>query len=291
MKAIECKNISKRFADVQALDDVSFVMEAGGIYALLGRNGAGKTTLLNCICTRYVPDNGEVFLQEEPAVENPRVLGDICFMTEHIDEFDLYAVRRILKMAATFYPKWDEARVEQLLILFQIRRKDIYAALSKGRQAALGFIIGVCSGCSVVLFDEIYSGMDAVARKQMYELLLEEQERQPRTFVMSTHLIEEMAGLFTDVVMLDQGSVILADDMETIHGRSYKCVGREEHKAHLEGKNILSVQAVGSVTEYMIYDDFAEEELLKLRKQGMSVTAMTLQELFIAYTGGAAAGD
>ena len=77
MKAIECKQVSKQFDDVVALKSVSFQLESGKIYALLGRNGAGKTTLLNCLCTKYLPDSGEIFVLEEEAYENEKVLKEI----------------------------------------------------------------------------------------------------------------------------------------------------------------------------------------------------------------------
>lgn len=89
MIAVKCNNISKSFGDIEALTNVNFQLEAGHIYALLGRNGAGKTTLMNCLCTKYLPDSGDIFLLEERAYENEKVLSQICFMSDHMNAFDL----------------------------------------------------------------------------------------------------------------------------------------------------------------------------------------------------------
>ncbi len=284
MKAIECKNVSKSFDKETALDNVSFVMETGRIYALLGRNGAGKTTLMNCICTKYLPDEGQVELLEEVAYENENVLGEICFMSDHMDNFELYSVKRLLKFASGFYPRWDEEKMNRLLEHFEIKGKETYAALSKGKQTAISIIIGLCSNCKIVLFDEIYSGLDAVARQEFYEMLMEEQEDSGRTFVLSTHLIEEMSGMFTDVLMLDKGKVILAEDMETVHDKSYKCIGRVEDGSLLADKRVLSKKEMGTLCEYYVYDVLSAKERQELMDAGMQISAMTLQDLFIAAT-------
>ena len=168
--------------------------------------------------------------------------------------------------------------------LFELDCKKTYASLSKGKKTALSIVIGLCSGCQVVLFDEIYSGLDAVARQQFYDVLLEEQEKNPRTFILSTHLIEEMSGVFTDVVIMDKGAVILQADMEEIHEHSMKCVGRSDMADRLSGKNVLHVKDMGTLSEYDLYDSFSDEEQQALKEQGFSFSAMDLQELFIAMT-------
>ena len=288
MNAIECKQVSKQFHDVSALKDVSFQLETGKIYALLGRNGAGKTTLLNCLCTKYLPDTGEIYVLEEEAYENEKVLKEICFMSDHLDAFELKKIKNLLFYASCFYEHWNQELMERLLTLFEIRMKDMYAALSKGQQTAVSIIIGLCCGCKVVLLDEIYSGLDAVARQQFYEILFEEQEKNPRTFVISTHLIEEMTGLFDGILIMHKGSILLQEDMETLHQKSYKCVGRADQADCLQTKNVVYTKTMGTVTEYSIYDTFTQAERKALEEQGFTFSSLSLQDLFIAMTSTAA---
>ena len=283
MKAIECKNILKKFGDKKALEDVSLSLQGGRIYALIGRNGAGKTTLMNCMCTKYLPDSGEVELLGERAYENEKVLSEICFLSDYMDVFELHSVKHLLRYAGRFYSGWNTEKMKEMLEHFEIKEETMYSALSKGQQTADSIIIGICSGCKIVLFDEIYSGLDAVARKELYEMLMEEQEDTGRTFVLSTHLIEEMAGLFTDVIMLHRGKILLEEDMESIHEKSFKCMGRVEDLQYFKGKNLISQKKMGTLCEYYLYDTLNLQERQKLADAGIQISAMTLQELFIAF--------
>ena len=95
MVAIECREVTKKFQNVTALSNFTCKLESGKIYALLGRNGAGKTTLMNCICTKYIPNSGEVLVLEEPAYENEKVLDEICFMSDEIPAFELKKATKI----------------------------------------------------------------------------------------------------------------------------------------------------------------------------------------------------
>lgn len=284
MKAIECRNVSKIFGEKIVLDNLNFSLEEGKIYALLGRNGAGKTTLLNCMCTKYIPSKGDVYLLEEKAYENAKVLSEICFMSDRLDAFDSYKVKAILKYASRFYSRWNEGLMNQLLECYEISPKENYAFLSKGRKTALSLIIGLCCGCRIVLFDEIYSGLDAVGRQRFYELLLEEQERNPRTFVLSTHLIEEMTMLFDEVVILDKGKILLQEEMEYLEEKAFRATARVKEEGILLEKNILTKKEMGAMAEYYIYDTISLQEREQLIAQGVTLQNMNLQELFIAST-------
>lgn len=286
MIAVKCNNVAKTFGKTKALEQVSFELEQGKIYALLGKNGAGKTTLLNCLCTKYLPDSGEIYLLEEEAYENQKVLSQICFMSDYMETFSMKRVTGILKFASQFYEKWDDVLMERLLDFFEINKKSLYKALSKGKKTAVSIIIGLCSGCEIVLLDEIYSGLDAAVRKSFYEILMEQQEKTPRTFLLSTHLIEEMSGLFDHVLMMEQGKIILNDNIEDIHNKSYKCIGRTDQADSLKNKNVLSKKTMGAVTEYCIYDDLSVTEREQLEGQGLTFQTLSLQELFIAVTSG-----
>lgn len=284
MKAIECKQVFKAFGENKVLRDVTFSIESGKIYALLGRNGAGKTTLMNCLCTLFIQDSGEIRLLEEVNYENEKVLSEICFMSDFIAEFEIKKVKQILKYASCFYERWDTALMEKLLNFFEIDRKQLYSALSKGKKTLVSIIIGLCSGCKIVLFDEIYSGLDAVARQQFYKILLEEQEKNPRTFILSTHLIEEMTEVFDGVVIMDEGTILLNEEMDKIYEKSIKCVGRTEKVECFKGKNLLYQKNMGTISEFDFYDTFTEAEQRELTEEGFSFQSLSLQELFIACT-------
>ena len=284
MKAITCKDVGKSFTNTRVLENVTLELEENRIYALLGRNGAGKTTLMNLLCTRYLPDSGEIFLLEEPAYENEKVLSEICYMPDYVELFSTHRIKSILRYASCFYPKWNTALMHALLEQFQIDPKKLYEQLSKGQRTLISIIIGLCCGCKIVLFDEIYSGLDAVARQEFYELFMEEQEKNPRTFLFSTHLIEEMSNLFTDVIILDKGQILLSESAETLHEKSFCITGRTENASVLAGKNILSHKELGTMAEYIVYDTLDEAERAKIQAADMTLSSVPLQDFFIACT-------
>lgn len=286
MKAIECKKVSKAFGKKQVLKDITFSLEQGRIYGLLGRNGSGKTTLMQCLCTLLIPEQGAIFLLDEEAYENEKVLKEICFMSDYIEVFDAQVIKTIFKYATCFYEKWDKELMERLMKMFQISPKSTYRDLSKGQKTAVSIIIGLCSGCEIVLFDEIYSGLDAVARKMFYEILLEEQEKNPRTFFLSTHLIEEMAEVLDEVLLLHDGSILIQEEMDLLYEKSITCIGRSDQEQELKGKNVLRKKAMGSLAEYSVYDSFTQEEKKILEQKGFTFRVMGLQDLFVAYTTG-----
>lgn len=214
------------------------------------------------------------------------MLERICFMPDYLEAFSLHKVKTILRYAKMFYPKWDDILMERLLEIYEIRMFDTYAALSKGRRTALSMCIGFCSGCDIVLFDEIYSGLDVVARKQFYEILLEEQEKNPRTFVLSTHLIEEMTGVFTDIIILDGGKVMVSETAERVREQAFSFHGRAGQENLFAAKNLLAVNEMGTMAEYIVYDDLSQEEKAAYKEHGFEIRPCSLQDLVIAMTKG-----
>lgn len=284
MNVIECKKINKSFSKKKILDDLDISFEGGKIYALLGRNGAGKTTLLNTIVTKYLPDSGTVELFGEEAYENTDVLKKVCFMSDSMSGFSSMTVKSIFSFARSFYANWDDDCKDNLVEIFGIEEKKSFTLLSKGQQTAVALTVGMASGCPIVLFDEIYSGLDAVARKEFYNLLLNEYYDNSRTFVISTHLIDEMSNIFSDVAILDGGAIILNDNVENIKRKSFAFTGRKEMADIFKNKNVVGTNEIGGLCEFVIYDDFSEGEIEKYKESGFDVRIVNLQDLFIAMT-------
>jgi len=284
MKVIECINLTKSFDKKTVLKDLNVSFEEGRIYALIGRNGAGKTTLLNTIVTKYLPDSGNVELYGNEAYENIASLKKVCFMSDSMSGFANMRVLQIFDYAKDFYSNWDETYKDKLVKLYGIENKKRYITLSKGQQTAVSLIVGMASGCPVVLYDEIYSGLDAVARKEFYNLLLNEYYDNNRTFIISTHLIDEMSTIFTDAVIIDEGKITLIDNMEEIKRKAFGFTGRKESMNILEDKNIVGKSNIGGLSEYIVYDNFSSEEIEKYKGYGLDVKSVSLQDLFIAMT-------
>lgn len=282
--AVELKNVTKKFKEKIVFENLNLNVEKDKIYALLGRNGVGKTTLMNIITTKYLPNEGEVNVLGEKAFENENVLGEICFMKDKTEAVIGKKVKDIFKLGKIFYDNWDEDFKEKLLKEFEINEKDRYENLSKGKQSAVAIIIGLASRCKVTMLDEIYTGLDAVVRKKFYKILLEDYMENPRTFIISTHLIGEMSNIFSNVIIMGEKKLLVNEDIESLRKKVLEFTAGEELEKILEGKNILKSSQFGGQKKIIAFDDFTKEELNRYKENDISIKTLSLQDIFIALT-------
>lgn len=282
--AVELKNVTKKFKEKIVFENLNLNVEKDKIYALLGRNGVGKTTLMNIITTKYLPNEGEVNVLGEKAFENENVLGEICFMKDKTEAVIGKKVKDIFKLGKIFYDNWDEDFKEKLLKEFEINEKDRYENLSKGKQSAVAIIIGLASRCKVTMLDEIYTGLDAVVRKKFYKILLEDYMENPRTFIISTHLIGEMSNIFSNVIIMGEKKLLVNEDIESLRKKVLEFTAGEELEKILEGKNILKSSQFGGQKKIIAFDDFTKEELNRYKENNISIKTLSLQDIFIALT-------
>jgi ABC-2 type transport system ATP-binding protein len=213
--AISVAALTRRYRGQLALDDVSFDVAEGSITGLLGRNGAGKTTLLRIVAGQEFPSAGRVAVLGAGPAENEQVLRRIVLVRED-QAYPDFRVRHALRVASWCYPHWDAELAGALLEDFGVPPGRRIRNLSRGMRSALGIVIGLAARAEVTLFDEPYVGLDAVARQLFYDRLLAGYASHPRTVLLSTHLIDEAAGLLERVVVIDRGKVVLdaaADEM------------------------------------------------------------------------------
>src|SRR5687768_17921362 len=197
---IEVKGLTKRYRETLAVDDVSFTIEKDTIYGLLGRNGAGKTTVMSILTAQNFATNGDVRVFGEHPYENAAVLGRMCFVRESQKYPEDALPKHAFKTASLFFPNWDQALADRLIEDFQLPMKRRIKKLSRGQLSAVGVIIGIASRAEITFFDEPYLGLDAVARQIFYDRLLQDFAEHPRTIVLSSHLIDEVANLLERVV-------------------------------------------------------------------------------------------
>ncbi len=281
MKAIEVKGVTKRYKDVLALDSVSFSFEFGKIYGLLGRNGAGKSTLINIIANRVFADKGEVFIDEIPAGENMAVHDKIFCMSEtDLYDRDLKAAEHF-KWTNRFYKDFD---LDKALILSKKYGLDInkrFRALSKGYQSIFKLIIALSLPVPYIIFDEPVLGLDANHRELFYSLLLNEFESGERTFIIATHLIEEVSNIVEDVVLIDNGKIILKDSVENLLEKGYSVSGAaSEVESYCAGRNVIGCDELGGLKIAYIMDEKAAPP----KESNLEISALNLQKLFVKMT-------
>ena len=275
-------DVTMRFREHTALDGVSTVLEQDAITGLLGRNGAGKTTLMQLLTGHRVPTSGRVEVFGARPYENDDVLSRICFIKEGQRYPDHFRVRDALAAAAMLFPAWDGDLAASLLRDFDLPAKRTIKKLSRGMNSAVGIVIGLASRAPVTLFDEPYLGLDAVARQLFYDRLLADYAEYPRTVVLSTHLIEEIASLLERVLLIDHGRVLLDADAESLRGSALTVTGPRAAVAAFSGRHeLLHSESVGGHSRAVVRlrNGAAGDDATAA---GLSREPTTLQQLVVA---------
>ena len=281
MNAIQIKNITKRYKDVTALDDVSFSFEFGKIYGFLGRNGAGKTTLINIIANRIFADQGEILIDGIPAKENMGVHEKIFCMSEA----DLYdrdlKVKDHFKWTNRFYTDFDLKKAFELSKKFNLDTNKRFKALSKGYQSIFKLIIALSLNVPYVIFDEPVLGLDANHRELFYSLLLKEFENNERTLIIATHLIEEVSNIIEEVVLIDKGKILVQETVEELLEKGYSVSGAaQEVDRYCAGRNVIGYDELGGLKVAYVLG----ERTALPQESNLQITAMNLQKLFVKMT-------
>jgi ABC-2 type transport system ATP-binding protein len=282
---ISATALSRRYRDQIALDDVSLTVEPGTVTGLLGRNGAGKTTLMRIITGLEFPTAGDLRVFGEVPAENDPVLRRMVFVREEQAYPDLQ-VRHAIRVASWFYPNWSEDLAGQLMADFAIPPRRRIKRLSRGMRSAVGIVIGLAARAELTLFDEPYAGLDAVARQLFYDRLLAEFAEHPRTIVLSTHLIDEVADLLEHVVMLDHGRVVLDAPADDVRGTGMTVSGPATAvEEFVAGRTVWHSQRLGSRASVTIADSLGFAEQAKARAMNLSLEPLSLQQLLVHAAG------
>ncbi len=281
MNAIQIKNVTKRYKNVTALDNISFSFEFGKIYGFLGRNGAGKSTLINIIANRIFADQGEVLIDGIPAKENMDVQEKIFCMSET----DLYdrdlKVKDHFKWTNRFYDDFDLNKALEYAKKFHLDTNKRFKALSKGYQSIFKLIIALSLNVPYVIFDEPVLGLDANHRELFYHLLLKEFENNERTLIIATHLIEEVSNIIEEVVFIDSGKILLQESVESLLEKGYSVSGlANEVDRYCEGRNVIGYDELGSLKIAYVL----EEKTALPVESNLQISAMNLQKLFVKMT-------
>ncbi|GCE31629.1 ABC transporter ATP-binding protein [Dictyobacter alpinus] len=282
---VEVHQLTKRYGQVTAVDQISFSLEEGKIYGLLGRNGAGKTTIMQLLTTQIFPTGGDIKIFGATPYENNAVLSQICFIKESQKYPDSFRVVDVLKVMTGFFPNWDREYASALIEDFELPLKRKMKALSRGMLSAVGIIIGLASRAPLTMFDEPYLGLDATARSVFYERLLEDYTEHPRTIILSTHLIDEVSRLLEHVLVINQGTLILNEDAETLRELAFSVVGPAASvEAFSVGKEVIEQKAFGRQLSATILGSLDNAERRRAEAMDLELTAVPLQQLIVHLT-------
>ncbi|MFI7428693.1 ATP-binding cassette domain-containing protein [Micromonospora sp. NPDC049836] len=285
MSVVAAAGLTKRFGDVTALNDVTFTLTENRIYGLLGRNGAGKTTLMQLITGQNSVTVGDLTLFGERPFENERALMQVVFIKESQKYPAAYQVRHVLSLASRLFPNWDEDFAQSLVDEFELPRKRTVRKLSRGMTSALGVTIGLAARAPLTFFDEPYLGLDAVARQLFYDRLLADYAENPRTVVLSTHLIDEVADLIEHVLLLDHGKLLLDAPSEELRGQVMEASGPAEAvDGFATAHRALHREQLGGTARTTLRGSFDNAERMRAKKLGIDLAPVSLQQAVVRLT-------
>jgi ABC-2 type transport system ATP-binding protein len=281
---VKARNVTKRFGTFRAVDDVSFDIDKGRIMGLIGPNGAGKTTLLKALLGLTDCEGSLSVLGLDPFRQRRELMRNICFIADVAVLPRWIKVTQLLDFIESVHPNFSRARAEELLSQTDINASSKVKELSKGMVTQLHLSIIMAIDAKLLVLDEPTLGLDIIFRKDFYGNLLNDYFDEERTIVITTHQVEEIENLLTDVMFINHGKIVLDSSMEDIPGQYVELMTTSENAAKAESHNPIYTREVFG-KKVLTFEGVSRESL-----EGLGdVRTPDIADLFVAKVKGAAA--
>ena len=282
MTVIKARSLRKTFKNTIALAGIDLEVAEGRILGLIGPNGAGKTTALNAILG-LAPFEGELeVLGLNPWTKRDELMREVCFIADVAVLPRWIRVSQALDYMQGVHPRFDRAKAEAFLAKTTIKRASRVRELSKGMVAQLHLALVMAIDARLLVLDEPTLGLDLLYRKSFYDSLLGDYFDGTRTILVTTHQVEEIEHILTDVVFLNQGRIVLNATMESLEARfAQVIVGPEQLEAARALKPINERHALGRSA--LLFDGVPRAQLAPFGE----VRTPGLADLFVSLIGGA----
>lgn len=279
---VSARNVSKSFGDVHAVDHVSFEIEKGKIMGLIGPNGAGKTTLLKAVLGLTDCDGELSVLGLDPFKQRKQLMQNICFIADVAVLPRWIRVSQLLDFVEAIHPNFSRERCEKLLGETKVMKKSKVRQLSKGMVTQLHLAIIMAVDAKLLVLDEPTLGLDIIFRKEFYNNLLSDYFDEERTILITTHQVEEIENLLTDIMFIDDGKILLDATMESLPDTYTQLM--------TSGDNATTAKAMNPIAENEMFGKsiltFEGVDRQKLKELGETTTP-SVADLFVAKIKGA----
>jgi len=287
---IEIKNISKRFDNLLALDNVTATIEEGHVFGLIGTNGAGKSTMLRNMCGILKPDTGSVLVDGQEVYENPEAKSKLFYISDDQYFFTGGTPADMLNHYSILYPAFDKERFFKLLDTLQLDKNRRINTFSKGMKKQLSVLLGICSGTKYLLCDETFDGLDPVMRQAVKSLFIREIEERNLTPIIASHNLRELEDICEYVGLLHKGGILFTQDLEHMKLGIFKlqCVFRNDETREALKKQFTLLQEERRGSLYTMTMRGSSEELDACMETLNPVfyerLPLSLEEIFISET-------
>jgi ABC-2 type transport system ATP-binding protein len=278
---VSASGLSRRFGDVRAVDNVDLQISSGSVLGLIGPNGAGKTTLLRILLGLTDFDGDIEVLGASPRTERARLVEQVCFIADTAVLPRWMRVQQLLQYVAGIHPRFDLREAERFLATTEVTPQRRVSQLSKGMTVQLHLAIVMAIDARLLVLDEPTLGLDILFRKRFFEQLLNDYFDGERTIIISTHQVEEVQNILTDVLFMDRGKIVLHKSMAAVEQEFVElhvvgdAVERAQSIPHVGTRSILGGKAI-------IYEGIEPDSLAPLGE----LHSPSVSDLFVAKVGG-----
>ena len=277
---LEVKNLRKRYGQNIVLDSISLTFESGNIYGLFGRNGAGKSTLFRCINDLLPYDDGSILLDGAEYRDLAKEKRKLLAIANEDNLFPADANIKAMACAYAYVRNIDEEKLLSDIDRFSIPARKKWEKLSTGERTMLKNVFAINSGASFIFLDEPVLGLDAINRDELYRRLLEDFSEE-KTYIISSHIIDEVASFASYIYFLDSRRIVLEGESELIQQQSFILSGNSVDLAGVKGNFSIISRGNRLGSEYMCVLGKIEEVPASVK-----VEKTDLQQLFIEMTKG-----
>lgn len=277
-------SLSKKIDGKLLLDKITFEVNPGEIVGIVGRNGIGKTTLFRTMMGFYIPDEGDVYL-DEPISKNPELKQKIFILQDNLGCWDGYKIPTIKKFYQKTYPLFDGAKFDLLMNQVNLATDVKFQTYSKGMKALFGLVLSLCIGADFILLDEPMEGIDVIAQKKITGILLEEVERRKLGIVISSHRLNDLEPIADYIHILQGNRIEESYHLETLREQAVKIQIAFENKKLptilLENGKVIN--KYGRVYT-ILFRDMNTELYAAIKREKpifMDELAVTLEDLFV----------
>ena len=280
MTCVEARGLRKVFKTTPALDGIDLRIEEGRILGLIGPNGAGKTTALNAILG-LTPFEGELkVLGRDPWSAREQLMRDVSFIADVAVLPRWMRVADLLDYMAGVHPRFDRAKAEAFLAKTTIKRESKVRQLSKGMVAQLHLAVVMAIDARLLVLDEPTLGLDILYRKQFYDSLLNDYFDGTRTIIITTHQVDEIEDVLTDLIFIDRGRIVLESSMEQFESRYLEVMVNPEQLSAARALKPIHERPVFA-RSVLLYENASRDELAALGE----TRRPSIADVFVAVMG------
>jgi ABC-2 type transport system ATP-binding protein len=288
---VQINRLSRLFGATKALDNVSLMIPAGGVFGLIGGNGAGKTTLIKHIMGMLRAQTGAVRVFGHDPVENPvGTLGRIGYLSEDRDLPDWMSVGELMRYTQAFFPTWDVAYAEELRAMFDLDPKAKIQSLSRGQRARTGLLAALAHRPELLVLDEPSSGLDPVVRRDILSAIIRTIADEGRTVLFSSHLLDEVERVADEVTIIHQGRLLLTSSLDEIKDTHRRVTLRFDEPQDRPPALVGAISSEGHGIEWTYVCNGASQQLRRAAESiGATIVddaALSLDEVFVSRVAG-----